>query len=402
MPYIIKKTNGQTLATIGDASLDTTTDLSLVGRNYAGYGEIFDQNLVKMLENFANSTPPSNPLVGELWYNTNNNSLNVYNGATVGYKSLANVFIQSTIPTISNNGDLWYDTVNQQLKVYNGSSYILIGPTVSAQSNGVWNSENVYPVGDSNPTTALEAFIGTQPIAVISNNTFIPNNSVLDTNFGVVKPGITLSNADPVTGVSASNTYTGFLLWGTAAHSLTANTANVSSTVSISDAESGTFYIPLSSSGSGSTSFKTNAGIKFDTTAQVLHTTATAATYADLAERYHADEVYEVGTVVVIGGKKEITVTDIAGHLSVAGVISDKPAYMMNAEAGNDKTHPYVALKGRVMCKAIGPINKGDALVTSNRPGYAKAYSEEENPRAIFAIAITALDGGPGLVEVKV
>ena len=73
MPYIINKTNGQQLAIVQDASVDQTTDLIFVGRNYAGYGEIQNENVLKLLENFSNSTPPASPILGQLWYNTSNN-----------------------------------------------------------------------------------------------------------------------------------------------------------------------------------------------------------------------------------------------------------------------------------------------------------------------------------------
>ena len=106
--------------------------------------------------------------------------------------------------------------------------------------------------------------------------------------------------------------------------------------------------------------------------------TATAARYADLAERYATDNEYPVGTVVVFGGDKEITVSNIKMDTRVAGVISANPAYMMNCEAGSDATHPYVALAGRVPCRVVGKIKKGDMLVSSGIAGVAIAT---DNPR---------------------
>lgn len=101
------------------------------------------------------------------------------------------------------------------------------------------------------------------------------------------------------------------------------------------------------------------------------------ATYADLAERYEADKEYDEGHVVVFGGEKEITETFVRGDTAVAGVISKHPALKMNSDAGDDVTHPYVALKGRVPCKVIGPVRKGQMLVTSGEhPGYAIATND--------------------------
>ena len=106
--------------------------------------------------------------------------------------------------------------------------------------------------------------------------------------------------------------------------------------------------------------------------AGTITATATEAQYADLAEKYEADQNYQPGTVVVFGGEKEITVTDIENDYKVAGVISTDPAYKMNCDAEG----LYVALRGRIPCKVIGPVKKGDVLVTSNRPGFAKASDQ--------------------------
>mgnify|MGYP001627128738 CR=1 FL=1 len=111
--------------------------------------------------------------------------------------------------------------------------------------------------------------------------------------------------------------------------------------------------------------------------AGVMTGTATAARYADLAERYASDKEYKPGTVVIFGGDKEITQSSKYMDRRVAGVISTNPAHLMNAEAGTDKTHPAVALTGRVPCRVVGKIQKGDLLVTSYIAGVAVAC---ENP----------------------
>jgi len=101
--------------------------------------------------------------------------------------------------------------------------------------------------------------------------------------------------------------------------------------------------------------------------------TAIQALYADVAERYESDSEYLPGTVVVIGGNKEITVTENFMDPCVAGVISTNPALEMNKNAGNDITHPYVALVGRVPCLVVGPVKKGDPIVTA--PAYGVGVS---------------------------
>jgi hypothetical protein len=144
---------------------------------------------------------------------------------------------------------------------------------------------------------------------------------------------------------------------------ITADTANTANTIVLRDA-SGNF------------------------SAGVMTGTATQARYADLAERYHSDKKYRPGTVVVFGGEFEITQSNKFMDTKVAGVISTNPAHLMNAEVGTDDTHPAVALQGRVPCRVIGKVRKGDMLVTSSIPGVAIA---EENPR-VGSIIGKALD----------
>jgi hypothetical protein len=135
--------------------------------------------------------------------------------------------------------------------------------------------------------------------------------------------------------------------------------------------------------------------------AGVMTGTATAARYADLAERYATDKEYPVGTVVVFGGDKEITVTNIKMDTRVAGIISVNPAYMMNCEAGNDKTHPYVALAGRVPCRVAGKIKKGDLLVTSGIPGVAVAATNDIKVGSMIGKALEDYDSDHiGTIEV--
>jgi hypothetical protein len=131
---------------------------------------------------------------------------------------------------------------------------------------------------------------------------------------------------------------------------------------------------------------------------------STSALYAaDIAERYHADGVYAPGTVLTIGGPYDVTISTERCDPSVAGIVSTRPAYMMNVAAGQNDTHPYIALKGRVPCKVIGPISKGDRLVTSNLPGHAMAAPAGVEPAAIIGKALGDFPmGPPGTVEVMI
>lgn len=130
--------------------------------------------------------------------------------------------------------------------------------------------------------------------------------------------------------------------------------------------------------------------------------TATQAQYADLAERYESDAIYEHGTVMVIGGIKEVTASQKYNDHSVIGVVSTNPALMMNSTAGTDNTHPYIALRGRVPCKVFGSIKKGDLLVTSNEIGYAASIDPEITNKFVFAKALEDNFEGKGLIEVLI
>lgn len=136
-------------------------------------------------------------------------------------------------------------------------------------------------------------------------------------------------------------------------------------------------------------------------TANLFRGTATEALYADVAERYHAEFYVEPGTVVIFGGRNEITTTVFPEDRRVAGVISTAPAFKMNAEAGTDDTHPYVALVGRVPCKVIGDIRKGDLLTTSAVEGHAMR-ADFPQLGTIIGKALSDHSGPAGVIEISV
>lgn len=125
------------------------------------------------------------------------------------------------------------------------------------------------------------------------------------------------------------------------------------------------------------------------------------ATYADLAERYASDVPYDEGTVLVFGGEAEVTACTMDTDVRVAGIVSVNPGLKLNSTAGNSETHPYIALKGRVPCKVIGPVKKGDLLVTSDTLGYARSCGGADMGHAVLGKALeTDLSGGEKLIEV--
>ena len=153
----------------------------------------------------------------------------------------------------------------------------------------------------------------------------------------------------------------------------------------------------------GTMSGDINMGGNDVTNAGTFHGVSTTAKYADLAERYAADAPYSEGTVVVFGGEAEVTACTGFAQRGIAGVVSTKPAVMMNSEAGNSQTHPYIALQGRVPVKVTGDVKKGDILVASDVAGTATAWDNENaDPRMTAYVGIAITDSVDGFVEVKV
>ena len=420
MPYILNKTNGTIVATVQDASLDLTTDLIFVGRNYAGYGEWQNENFLKLLENFSNATAPTKPIEGQVWYDTANKKLNVYDGTY--WKGVSNLEKGTVDPTTSKNptaGDLWYEEREQQLYVYNGSQYRLVGPLSGADTRAQWKGSFEVSQEDLNKKYNLKAIIGINDeiIAVVSGETYdVQTGSSGSDNFPihpetqVVKKGVNLIGADPVTGVSASNTSTGNLFWGTAAHALVAEESVKAESLKyeLTNLTSSTFYPYFGDELSpGVGTINVDSGFTYNPatntlTASFFNGLASSARYADLAERYAADAVYDYGTVVVIGGDAEITVSSKRANIAVAGVISQNPAFKMNSEAGSDLTHPYVALKGRVHCKVTGEIKKGELLVSSRINGHAESWKVGDDPNSVIGKALENFKGSSGIIEIKI
>ena len=225
--------------------------------------------------------------------------------------------------------------------------------------------------------------------------------------------GRTITLTGDVTGVSGSFDGSGNLSFATtiAANSVALGTDTTGNYVQqgatsgngISgsvNSEGGTFTVTSNATNANTAStivFRDGSG---NFSAGTITATATQAQYADLAERYEADAQYDAGTVVCFGGDNEIEACKENGCTRVAGVISTAPAYMMNSDAGDDATHPYVALAGRVPCKVTGTIKKGDMLMASDKEGHAKAGPFKGG--AMIGKAIEDFDGESGVIEVVV
>ena len=193
MPYTLNKTNGLVLAVVQDGKIeDTTTDLTFVGKNYTGYGEAFNENFVKLLESFANPNQPKKPLSGQLWFDSSNKVIKVYNGSM--FKRLGQLESGPNEPSNPNKGDLWYRTSDGALCVFNGATWTKIGPAISQGLTGA-----VLPATliDTNSVshTVLKQDIGNATVVVASNDAFaIPSVDDFYTRFNVIKQGLSLPN----------------------------------------------------------------------------------------------------------------------------------------------------------------------------------------------------------------
>jgi len=191
MAYDVNKTNGSLLTTIPDGTLDISTSLRLLGKNYAGYGEIMAENLVAMLENFSSAAAPGNPLEGQLWYNSETKRISVYDNLGQ-WKELAQLVVQETEPTYSGRreGDFWVESDSKQLYMWDGTQHVPIGfagATTTIRAVKIRDTSN-------NAHNALKAVVGSSVIAIISTDAeYTPNVSEgFGAEFVTIGPGVNL------------------------------------------------------------------------------------------------------------------------------------------------------------------------------------------------------------------
>jgi|SaaInl5LU_22_DNA_1037371.scaffolds.fasta_scaffold00221_2 hypothetical protein len=172
MSYQLNKTDGTILTDLIDGQIDTTsTNLVLVGRNYTGYGEYFNENFIKLLENFSNTASPSNPLTGQTWWDNSDKRLKVYDGTQ--WKASGGPFVQTTQPQMV-AGDLWIDSLNNQVYAYDGSDLILMGPSYTlTQGETGYRVESILDA-QSRSRTVANLYVGGTLTAVVSALEFTP------------------------------------------------------------------------------------------------------------------------------------------------------------------------------------------------------------------------------------
>lgn len=202
MAYTINLTNGTVLTTIADGTVNSTsTELTLIGKNYPNYGTFLNDNFVHLLENASNSTAPATPLTGQLWWDTAGN-LKVYTGSV--WKTIGSVTANTVAPSSPVIGNQWWDSANEQLSVWNGSTWTLVGPAFSSNT-GTSGAivETITSTGNVGHT-AVKIYVGNDVVGVFSKDSQYAPDPVLS-GFTYVQPGLNLST-------TIANTK----IWGTA------------------------------------------------------------------------------------------------------------------------------------------------------------------------------------------
>lgn len=206
MSYIVNKTDGSILATILDGTTNSDTGITLIGRNYTTYGEIQNENFVRLLENFAATTPPGEsvgftPIDGQLWWDTGNGLLKVYTGGN--FVPVSQQTSSTTAPTIKAIGDQWWDKTNNQLKIWTGSTWQLIGPAYSTSQgkSGMF----VETVEDSNGSSHQVMGIYTRGVRIglLSDESFDVSANLSTAGFSTIASGFNLISTSKFNGTAA-------------------------------------------------------------------------------------------------------------------------------------------------------------------------------------------------------
>jgi len=483
MAYQIDRYNNTVLTVVEDGTIDQTTDLKLVGKNYAGYGEIQNENFIYLLENFAGANQPPRALSGQVWFDSASSKLKFYDGTK--WRTTGGSEVSSTEPTGLTEGDFWWDNANKQLYVYDGTDFILIGPQNAGA--GVTQMVSLEVLDTSNITRSIiAATINDEIMFVISSIEFTLNALTPLTGFDRIKKGITLintrlatngvtstdhwfwgtaSNAAKLGGIDASgyitsanpvfttvvafpdagitigndldlkiyiengnqgvienqNSTNGIIKFkatngsGASTHSLTVtssgmnpaadNTINLGTSSLgfntvyayslVGEATKATSLRVGSDYRTASVSSTNNTVVVRDATgniaANLFQGTATSARYADLAEKYSTAIDLPVGTAVAVCSHADHEVEPAVASNLCIGVVSDKPAYLMNSEADGQA----IALKGRVPVRVTGPVKKGQAVFA-----WDAGVCSTIQTTALVGIALeTNSDEGEKLVE---
>ena len=212
MAYQVDKFNGAFFVSVEDGTIDTTSDLRFVGKNYAGYGEVQNENFLHLLENFSNTTAPPKVVTGQIWFDSANKKLKFYDGSR--FKLAGGAEVSTTAPSGLTTGDFWWDSAAKQLYAWTGTEFALIGPEASPDLGSSIVSASVVKgtVGTAvGPHTILKVIADDKVIGIFSKTAFTLDNAqnAID-DFTVIKKGFTMAKSQ--TGVSTDD----YVMWGTA------------------------------------------------------------------------------------------------------------------------------------------------------------------------------------------
>jgi hypothetical protein len=213
MAYQVNRYNGSFLVSVADGTIDNTTSIRFVGKNYAGYGQVQNENFLHLMENFAGASQPSKPVSGQLWYDTTDRKIKVYDGTR--YRIVGGSTASATAPLGLSSGEFWFDSLAQQLYCWTGSEYILVGPQNSNTLGETTITATTVKDNSNENRTIARIKAGGSDIAIFSKDTFILSDAdkALIPNFGRIKKGITLAGTDNDNGVTTFSSAA--TIWGT-------------------------------------------------------------------------------------------------------------------------------------------------------------------------------------------
>lgn len=435
MTYQVKNTAQTVTYTVNDNTENTTsTSLTFIGKNFAGYGLALNENFLYLLENFSNTAGnyPPNPVQGQLWWDSTYKYLNVYDGSTwkTVYGALSSLTVNGSVSlsslsagTIGNSGALLTGTLttNAQPSITSvgNLSSLIVGGTITAPTIGNIGANHIGIINTNAQPYITN--VGTLTSLIVSGNITAQSNVNVTGNVattGNVSATYFVGSGAYLSGLPSqySNTNAGAYLTiysGTAnantVNAVTVNANVVGNTGSTFYGTIGTNSQPYITSVGTLTGLNSSGTVRPTANATVdlgsssfywsnvyavnFIGTSTTAKYADLAEKYLPDADYSIGTVMMVGGNAEVTQHN-GNKVRAIGVISAHPAYKMNSDLEGGV---YIALKGRVPVKVIGPVSKGQALIGTAQ-GLAVAQSDDS--QWMFAIALQDYsDSSIGLIE---
>ena len=242
------------------------SSVTLVGQNYAGYGAFLDTNFIHLLENSSNTTPPGAPLTGQLWWDSGNALLKVYNGTS--FKTISSTTAQSTAPSNNVTGDLWFNTTLQQLNVWTGSAWLVVGPGTS--NVGGTTGAVATSILDNTSVThyVVELYSGGNIVAIVSKDaTFTPASAI--PGFATISPGIQVTSVGgatftgTATNAQTLNSLTSSQFMRSDANTSTSGTLSVTNNTGLTVGASSDFRASVGNTGVTLANQTTNGNINF-------------------------------------------------------------------------------------------------------------------------------------------